>query len=99
LKILAQDLPYIKILTMHDLCPNKSPEEVRNLIFHMSPSIESFHEMLSKDKKLQEDVTILTQRLAFELALLPLNYYHLHKATLLKLDYKKHTEACNTAIS
>lgn len=57
---------------MRDICPHQSPEEVRNLISHMNPSLENFHEMLSKDKKLQEDVAVLTQRLAFELALLPL---------------------------
>jgi pyoverdine/dityrosine biosynthesis protein Dit1 len=56
---------------MRDICPHQSPEEVRNLISHMSPSSENFHEILSKDQKLQEDVIVLTQRLAFELALLP----------------------------
>lgn len=72
LKTLVQDLPYIKIITTRDICPNKSPEEIRTLISIMNPSTESFYEMLDTDKKLQDDVAVLTQRLAFELALLSL---------------------------
>lgn len=82
LKTLAQDLPYITILTMRDICPHQSPEEVRNLISHMNPSLENFHEMLGKDQKLQEDVAVLTQRLAFELALLLLTQQDIAKIGL-----------------
>jgi len=72
LKKLVYNLPCIKIITMRDLCPDKSPEEIRTLILSMNPSAESFYELLNSDKKLQNDVAVLTQRLAFELALLSL---------------------------
>jgi len=72
LKTLILDLPYIEILTMQDLCPHQSLDEIRMLISNMNPSLESFREMVDKDTKLQNDVRVLTQRLAFELALLPL---------------------------
>lgn len=72
LKKLVQDLPHIEIITMQTLCSGKSPQEIRNLVSQMNPSEKDFNAMIDNDKKLQKDVMILTQRLAFELALLPL---------------------------
>ncbi|HLJ31618.1 MAG TPA: L-tyrosine/L-tryptophan isonitrile synthase family protein [Candidatus Babeliales bacterium] len=68
LKILTQDLPDIKICTMHDLY-SLSPAEIRNNIATMNPSWNTFQDMVKTDTKLQEDIAILAQRLAFELAL------------------------------
>ncbi len=72
LKTLSQDLPDIKIITMRDLCPHKSPQEIRELISSMSPSWEEFNNMLKNNKKIQDDIDVLTKRMAFELALLSL---------------------------
>jgi pyoverdine/dityrosine biosynthesis protein Dit1 len=68
LKTLAQDLPDIKICTMTDL-HSLSPAEIRNNIATMDPSWNTFQEMVKTDVKLQEDIAILAERLAFELAL------------------------------
>jgi pyoverdine/dityrosine biosynthesis protein Dit1 len=73
LKILSQNLPDIKIVTMRDLCPHKSAHEIRSLVSSMSPSWEEFNHLLESNNKLHHDVDVLTKRMTFELALLSLS--------------------------
>jgi len=72
LKKLAQEMKDIVIITTRDLCPSKTPDEIREMICSMNPSAEEFNVMMSSDKKLQEDVDVLAQRMSFELELLSL---------------------------
>lgn len=72
LKILAKDLPDIIIKTMTDLCPGKSPIEIRALISKNGPSFEAFKTALRHDKKLQDSVTFFTKLLRLELEMLNL---------------------------
>jgi len=73
LKLLSQDTPDIVIITTRDLCPGKRTEEIRDLISTLEPSIESFQQMIQYDKKLQNDIDVLAERMKFELALLSLS--------------------------
>ncbi|MBX9976679.1 MAG: isocyanide synthase family protein [Alphaproteobacteria bacterium] len=73
LKTLAKDLPDIKVITMRDLCPGKTPAEIRQLLAKEEPSFESFKATLAHTEKCKDDVDVFTKWMAMELALLNLS--------------------------
>lgn len=82
LKKMSYDLSDIKIFTMKDLCPSQLPTEIRSHISQFPPSFDIFCDMLKKDQKLQEDMTILIERLVFELSPLSLSTKEIEKIAL-----------------
>jgi len=77
LKTMSFDMPNIKIVTMRDVCPNKTPEHIRTIISNMHPSVKKFSKTVCDDKKVQEDIDILTKRITFELAPLSLSSHEI----------------------
>ncbi len=70
LKIASQDLSDITIITMRDLCPDETSQEIRDIICKQEPSERDFDGMVQSDEKLRSDVAVLAERMKFELALL-----------------------------
>ena len=67
LKKISGDLPHIKIATLSDLLPNKTPEEMRAYIEEFAPSNGDFQSKLTSDPTLKEEVDLLSKRLVLEL--------------------------------
>ena len=70
LKKIAQDMRDIVVVTTRDICLHKTSQEIRTLICDIYPSVEEFNVMVLSDKKLQNDIDVLSERITFELALL-----------------------------
>ncbi len=66
LKQLATGMYYIQIKSLADLLPGKSPAQIRSTIESFSPSVAEFEILLATDLKLQEEVSLLEKRMAFE---------------------------------
>lgn len=67
LKQISRDLHHIRIVTLSDLLPGKSPAEMRSIIESYEPHAQDFQEKISKDSHLQEEINLLTKRTSLEL--------------------------------
>lgn len=66
LKRATVNMHHIHIKTLTDLLPGKTHAEIRTLIQNIPPTTDEFEALLISDTQLQEEITLLEKRMAFE---------------------------------
>lgn len=67
LKHISQDLKHIRIVTLSDLLPGKTPAEMRSTIETYEPSEKAFQEKILNDNHLKDEIELLAKRMVLEM--------------------------------